>query len=138
MALVGGGGAGNTAGSGGTAGTGQGLNHVGDRVFAYSGVIIVNNVVTTLLEFTTGSEYIVADFQFQYYDSAGDDAQYTIQLNGEVSTGYSITGGTQTSNSAGILRMILSPYTKVVCTARNSTDTSNHEQLVTMTGRVYA
>ena len=58
MALVGGGGAGNVAGSN-PAGVGSNLNYVGNLVYAYSGDITLNANLpnpTTLLEFTTGAE----------------------------------------------------------------------------------
>ena len=57
MALVGGGGAPNVAGSN-PAGTGTSLNYIGDHVYAYSGTFQSLNATATMLQFTTGSEYI--------------------------------------------------------------------------------
>ena len=53
MPLVGGGGAGNVAGSSNPAGTGTGLNHVGNFAYAYSGIRNIDNTITNLLEFNT-------------------------------------------------------------------------------------
>ena len=63
MPLVGGGGAPNVAGSN-PAGTGTSINYVGDFVYGYSGSMTVDDTETTMLEFTTGSELIVAEFNF--------------------------------------------------------------------------
>ena len=59
MALVGGGGAPNVTGSGGTAGTGTGLNYLGNHAYANAGTADVSTSSTTRLNFSTGSEYIV-------------------------------------------------------------------------------
>ena len=62
MPLIGGGGAGNTAG-GNPSGTGSSVNYIrtneGNFAYGYSGVVTANGSDTTALEFTTGSETIV-------------------------------------------------------------------------------
>ena len=67
MALLGGGGAGNVAGGGNPAGTSFNLNYLGDFCYAYSGIVEQNaGDVTTLLDFTTGSEIAVVSLRFTW------------------------------------------------------------------------
>ena len=62
MALVGGGGAPNVAGSN-PAGTSTSLNYVGKHAYAYSGDVSVSGSLTTMLEFTTAEQYVVGHYQ---------------------------------------------------------------------------
>jgi len=84
MPLVGGGGAGNVAGSN-PAGIGSSLNYVGDFVFAYSGPINANSSTsadTTLLNFTTGSEIIMGTIAFQTNEVANNVIYFDVIMNG--------------------------------------------------------
>jgi len=64
MALIGGGGAGNVVGGSNPAGTGTGLNYIGNHAYANSGEILINNNTVTMLEFTTGTSYFVGSFSY--------------------------------------------------------------------------
>ena len=84
MALVGGGGAGNVAGSN-PAGIGSGLNYVGDFTYAYSGPVNASSSTsadTLLLDFTTGSEIIVGTVDFQTTAVQNDPIYLTVLMNG--------------------------------------------------------
>ena len=117
MALIGGGGAGNTAG-GNPSGTGTGLNYVLDRCFAYSGAIAaVAGSATTALLFTTGSETIVGSFNLNAaveYESANIAGTFIrINLNGE-QAGIGVSGnGANDSPSSLVIDMVLAPFTLV-------------------------
>jgi len=89
MALIGGGGAGNTAGSN-PAGTGTSLNYIRteEDTFAhgYSGVITANGVDTSALDFTTSNETIVGSC---YYTCNADALganflTFQIKFNGTI------------------------------------------------------
>ena len=85
MALVGGGGAPNVAGSN-PAGVGSSLNYVGNLVYAYSGDITLNASLpnpTTLLEFTTGAELISGNVSWGSDTVGGNDTRVNISINGE-------------------------------------------------------
>ena len=58
MALVGGGGAGNVAGSN-PAGVGTSINYIGNHAYAYAGALSASTSAETRLNFTTGALYIV-------------------------------------------------------------------------------
>ena len=64
MALIAG--AGNPVGSGGTAGTGTGINYIGEHAFAYSGTVaIAPNSFTRMLRFNMGPQYLSWDFSIR-------------------------------------------------------------------------
>ena len=79
MALVGGGGAGNTAGSN-PSGTGSTINYVGEFAYLHSGSVSVNNTDTTLGKFATQAEIIDSKIQFHYTEDASDDMIYTVKI----------------------------------------------------------
>jgi len=141
MALAGGGGAGNTAGSGGTAGVGKGLNYVRldgiTYAYAYSGFVTspASTDTFTLLEFTTGSEFIVAKADFFYPVYTGDNFQYRILMNGENITGHEVIHGAD-ANLINPINLVIAPFTKVELTAK-STVGNAVDQAATVIGRVY-
>jgi len=134
MALVGGGGAGNTVNP---SGTGKGLNYVGEFAYAYSGTISVDNNEAILLEFDTGPSVIQADARFAYGAASGDDYLYKVYMNDEVILADA-SGGTTQAHWFPQYKFIIPPYTKVKLTAANITDTTANDQGVVVSGRVYA
>jgi len=139
MPLVGGGGAGNTAG-GNPSGTGGSVNYIGEHAYANSGLLTINNNETALLDFTTGPQYIVAKIQFNYAvsGSANDDYAYRVKFDSQIIQEYVVTGATSGRDPTdNPLFCIIPPYTRIECTAQNVTDTSSNVQVVVLTGRVY-
>jgi len=93
MALGGlaGGGAGNTAGSN-PSGTGSSINYIGNHAYAYSGKVASSGTAFNLLDFTTGSSYILAELTcFYAVQGAGSDMQFTVKLNGEIIGQFNLT-----------------------------------------------
>jgi len=85
MALVGGGGAGNTAG-GNPSGTGSGLNYIGDHAYGFSGETTdaaSGSAATTCLKFTTGSSYIVAKINWLTDYQGGNDTYIDVLIDGQ-------------------------------------------------------
>ena len=138
MALVGGGGAGNVAGSN-PVGSGEGLNYIGDHAYGYSVVLDIGNTETSMLEFGTGSSYFVGTVQFNYAELNGYHFRYRFYLNGEIMQALVESGGSgnepQVPNS--IIPIILPPFSQVKCTAENLTDGTLQEQVCSIVGRVY-
>ncbi len=140
MALVGGGGAGNTAGSN-PSGTGSSLNYVrtsdGDFAYAYSGIVVdVPDSDTSLLEFTTGSETIDAKVQFNYSGYSTSDYAYSVKINGETIQRYTVReSNPETPDNP--LYILIPPYSFVQCQAILLSG-SAQDQIVGLTGRVYA
>jgi len=125
-----------------TASTGFGIRYVGagnrQFAYAYSGIISVNNVETTLLEFTTGSGVIDTIIQFSEFTTLATsrDFRYKIYLNDLVVAGVGINSGLVPDVRIPAY-LILPPLTLVKCTARNTIDSDAHDQVATMRGRVY-
>ena len=139
MALVGGGGAGNVAGSN-PSGTGTTLNYIGDFVYAHSGIVAVGGVLDqeyTLLDFSTsGSAVIKGRFQFYYGDEdAGEDVLYRIKFNGETICLF-VTDSPSVTNP-WICKLIIAPETRVTLTAANVVNTNVRDHAATITGRLY-
>ena len=137
MALTGGGGAGNVAGSN-PSGTGGSLYYIGNHVYALSGAVAVNNVETTLAEFETQNAYIDAKFQFSYMTHSDKDYMYFIYYNDEIvwSTTLAVLGASGGS-LFNLAQLIIASHTKVKCTAENKTDSASIDQGVTISGEVY-
>jgi len=88
MALLGGGGAGNTAGS--VAGVGTSINYVKTETstfaYAFSGVVTANGSDTSAMDFTTGNETIVGVcYPTLNSDSMGANfLSFQIKFNSEI------------------------------------------------------
>ena len=137
MPLVGGGGAGNTAGSN-PSGTGSSLNYIGNWVSGYSGRVSINDSETALMDFTTGSELIVANVQFFYAvdASSAQNFAYTIKINGEIISKYIVNGSSTYTSANNPILLVLSPFSHVQLLAQNVEDSSSLEQAVTFTGEI--
>ena len=142
MPLIGGGGAGNTAGSN-PSGTGTSLNYIGNHVTATSGAITSSTSAKTALEFSTGSSYIVALIQFAGYtipDNASDGARgiCAVSINSErvaqLLTDYDSGNMMETSN----LKILLPTYSNVKIEVESSDNTGNFSAFLVLTGDVYA
>ncbi len=131
MPLVGGGGAGNTAGSGGTAGTGSNLNYIGNKVYAYSGLVAGDaSAYQTCLSFQTGNEIISA--KFQYADSyEGGDAR-SLQLTMDSQVVYeNVYDTAPLQYTDGVIHLVIPPFTKFTASFRVGTTTVNASMLIT-------
>ena len=146
MPLVGGGGAGNTAGSGGTAGVGTSLNIIRvawqDRTYgyAYSGSVPTTEVETVLLDFSTGNYMLKGKIQFLYgaaKDSApSTDVFYKMTMNDQVVMSYLDYQGTSTRSYSGPMDIIIPAFTHIIATAELSAQATIN-QIATITGRIY-
>ena len=125
MALVGG--VGNPTGGSNPSGTSTSINYIRNRVFGYSGRISVANSETTLMDFTTGSELIVAKIQFFY---AVDLIQtpnfaYTVKINSEIISKYVVNGSSTYTSANNPVILVLSPYSHIELLAENVEDSSS-------------
>jgi hypothetical protein len=134
-------GAGNPVGGSNPSGTSQGLNYIGDHVFAMSGQIDVDDNEKTLLEFVTVGGIITSKIQFNSMNEEAQECQYQIYINDEVVVGF-LAGNNAPDYRGkpnGLIEIILPPYSKVKMTAKNNDDSASlANQVVTVMGRVYA
>ena len=115
MALVGGGGAPNVAGSN-PAGVGTSLNYVGNLVYAYSGDVTIAASLanpTTLLEFTTGAEIISGNVSWGSDIVGGNDTRVNISINSERIFICRYSSGESESNDQP-LNIIIPPFSKIL------------------------
>jgi len=135
MALVG---AGNTLG-GTPAGVGASLNYIGDHVYANSGEVAVNQNLTELFNFTTGSnQYIVADIIMGSEGASGNDFFIESKLNGEVVfVTFMSTDTTPYPTVSNPLRILVPPNSTFVFALKNDS-AATRTWTATLVGRVYA
>ena len=138
MALVGGGGAGNVAGSN-PSGTSSGLNYIGDHCYAMSGVVNdsggSSSAVTTMFNFTTGSSYALVDLDLITDVKAGENVYIDLILNGEVIYQGVWDDAPAKANSRPLVTFIIPSFSSVVFKWGSS---SNKNATAIISGRVYA
>ena len=125
-------------------GPNKGLSTVGNHCYAYSGAILVTDGAnSTMLEFTTGKQYIVATFNFGTGDSqisGSKDIGYQISFNGNIifsQFSESDSDGTLIYDGASFPVQILIPPLTAVKIEGYTSDTDNLECFGKITGRVY-
>ena len=141
MPLVGGGGAGNIAGGANPAGTGSGLNYIGDHCYAYSGIVASagsqSAATTSTLLFTTGNSYAKVIVTFSNNNiSATANEYYEIKFDSQVVYKAENEHGIDTVTNPTLVHMIIPPYTTVQTFVGSSADAYDHTTIIT--GRVYA
>ena len=134
MPLVGGGGASNTVNP---TGTGSSLNYIGNHCYAYSGFQSFNETGTTLLDFSTGNEYIVMTLNPMRSDTDSLDSQHRVNIDGQQVAVFSMSSG-GTSAPEGPPVILLAPYSRVTIEVINVSNTSGGTGGIALSGRVYA
>jgi len=136
MALVGGGGAGNVAGSN-PAGTGTTLNYIGNFVYGYSGPRATGgsgSADVTALDFSTGNETIICTVS-QCDDGGGSaDKLMTIKMDSQA-----IWQCRYTDNATNIgeqpIPIVIPPFTRVEVLVGSA---ASENMSVMLSGEIYA
>jgi len=130
-------GGGNPVSGNNPAGTGSSINYVGKHAYANSGAITVENSAdagTTLLQFTLGNSYIVADIHiFNNQASALDDFIHVI-IDGELIVKARYQNANELHQDQP-LRVLIPPYSNF--SVKASTSGATPEFTAVLTGRVY-
>jgi hypothetical protein len=142
MALVGGGGAGNVAGSN-PAGVGTSINYIGDHAYAYAASEAAATTSDTRLNFSTGALYIVARLTCNgSADPTGtDNGNITVwDLNFDSQLVVRIKTETAQENMPTSLYndIIIPPYTNVTVLSQSNGDSAGRLTTCSIVGRVYA
>jgi len=118
--------------------TPQALNFTPDNkhAYAYSGITAVTNSLVTIMEFTTQSYYVVASFQAQYFSDNNDVYLHTVKFNDTEVIGFEFNGS---NNADGAIKrpLLIPPFTKVTCTAKNTTDSTSNNIGVAIIGECF-
>jgi len=119
-------------------GTQKGLSIVGNHAYAYSGSI--NNDgsgTTTVLEFKTGSEYVVGQMHFIYFTESGTpDAAYTLLINGESVYALTMNGNISDVNRPDVA-VLLPPQSTIQVLVQRISGSGTIALGASFTGRVY-
>ena len=134
MALVGGGGASNTVNP---AGTGKSLNYIGNHAYAYSGEVAISassSANTSMLNFTTGNEYVVGKLNFSNDSGGTSDVYIDIKIDSQVVFTARYSQAYQATNEQP-LPILVPPYAKVEVIMGSD---GNENMTAHYIGRVYA
>jgi len=141
MALIGGGGAGgagNVAGSN-PAGIGSSLNYIGNHVYANSGTYEAKNTTQTVLEFTTGNNYIVGTLQLnsavQYSNASVRQSAAKISFDSQIIA--LILGSAEDAPVSQTTDILIPPFTNVKVEVISAQSDSDNFTTVSIVGRVY-
>jgi len=142
MALVGGGGAANTAG-GNPTGTGSGLNYIGEHAYALSGEFVSSNSTQTMLRFTTGNSYLVGTLTVNAgikEDEAvnGQTTGYAVFFDSQQIMAIKYDSKEEDMDAQGTTPILIPPYTKVEVTSRSGATATGFLHFASIVGRVYA
>ncbi len=119
-------------------GTGKGLTIIGNHCYAYSGDVSVSASNTTMLDFTSGKEYIIA--QFEYHGTiaqiASNQLAIEVKLNGNsiIHTYFDATVDHTLWDSPPTI--LIPPLSNVTITLAQASGADRNMQ-VTLVGKVY-
>jgi len=141
MALVGGGGAGNVAGSN-PAGIGSGLNYIGNKVYSYSGVFGASSSFTEKIDFTTGATPIDAAIQCIGFANPADtgpgvNSIFTIKFDGQVIGYVKVETANEAMPSLGVVNVVIPSYTHVQVGVITDQNDANKQGAVIMAGEMF-
>ena len=148
MALVGGGGAGNVAGSN-PAGVGFSLNYVGDEpgyAYAYSGAFDNSTSDVKCMDFTTGAHFIVGQFTFNGparqpasgSPSPGSTVAFSLKLDEQNIGVYKVNTTENDQPNQNFQEILIPPFSRIRINLRSLEDGGGELSTVLFTGRVYA
>jgi len=125
-----------------TASTGLGIRYIGRYCYAYSGEVLVNEDTQPLLNFDSGSGFIIASFSYGVDQNAALSGSkligFTIQFN--ALKVFQVVG--QSTSNFPMLdfdsnyRILIPPFTTVLIQSE-TTNSANIPTYGMLTGRVY-
>jgi len=124
--------------------TGLGIRYVGEHCYAYSGAFAASNTEQTLLNFTTGSGYIVATLtltppirMLAAGISGGYPRGWQLNFNSQTVGLYKADSAQQDMPTVVEAQVLIPPFTNVVLTSVDSGSDANYLGTAHLTGRVY-
>ena len=125
------------------ASTGTGIRYIGkEHCYAFSGAIEASDSIQTLLDFTTGSEYIVGELTLgplvNLTDTTdGKRSTASIKLNGAVVGTMSIDALAADQQTPAIMPIVIPPFTHVEFVVKGQADSASYTGTAGLTGRLY-
>ena len=127
------------------ASTGLGVRYIGEHCYAYSGAFDNSTSDVKILDFTTGSQYIVGQFTFNgpcRQPSAGSPSPgaivaFSLKIN-EINVGvYKVNTTDNDQPNQNFQKIIFPPFSRVRINIRSLEDGGGELSTVVFTGRVY-
>jgi len=139
MPIIGGGGAGNVAGGANPTGTGNTLNYIGNHAYANSGTYEATTSSQTVLEFTTGNNYIVGTLQLNSAIQFSNVSlrQTAAKISYDSQTVALIVGSAEDAPVSQATDILIPPFTNVKIEVISAVDDSDNFVTVSIVGRVY-
>ena len=139
MPIIGGGGAGNVAGGANPTGTGNTLNYIGNHAYANSGTYEATTSSQTVLEFTTGNNYIVGTLQLNSAIQFSNVSlrQTDAKISYDSQTVALIVGSAEDAPVSQATDILIPPFTNVKIEVISAVDDSDNFVTVSIVGRVY-
>ena len=126
------------------ASTGKGIRYIGNHCYAFSGAVGALDSEQTVLDFTTGSGYIVATLTmtgpFQMSTGAvgaGFVRGYQLDFNSQNVGQYKTETADEDMPTALEVQILIPPFTAVVLVCVDSGADAGQVGTVNITGRVY-
>ena len=140
MALIGGGGAGNVAGSSNPSGVGTSLNYIGNHVYGNSGKVDVAAAEIALIDATTANNsYIVAKIQLGCLVATSDDYGLRIKIDGENVMAVRMSNiGQNYLYGDYPFHLLIPPSSRIEVTLANFASDTAREWYAILEGEVYA
>jgi len=105
--------------------------------YAVSGIINVNNLETTALEFTTNSEYLISKLQVLNGTDSNEDFLYRVFFNNIVIAQWRCLQLTTIDiNMPNYYNLIIPPFTTVKVTGQNNTSSTIRVHSATLVAKV--
>jgi len=123
------------------ASVGKSLRYLGDHCYAYSGLYGASTTGQTVLDFTTGTGYIVATFQLNgnINDTGGGfvAAWSTVAFNGVNIAVLKTASSAEDSPTTATVHLVIPPFTRVEGNIDSASDSASAYGSLVFTGRVY-
>ena len=121
---------------------GFGLRYIGQHCYAFSGAVAALDSEQTVLDFTTGSGYIVATLTMtapinMAAITAGIIRGYQLDFNGQTVGLYKTESAQEDMPTDTEVQILIPPFTAVVLTCIDSDANAAYLGTVNITGRVY-
>tara|TARA_Y100000296_G_C4942540_1_gene142192 strand:- start:10 stop:435 length:426 start_codon:yes stop_codon:yes gene_type:complete len=125
------------------ASTGKGIRYIGEHCYGFSGLTTSSTTEQTLLDYTTGSGYILGVFlltggaKLTTAVGLGNMSVWRITLNGEIVALVKTETSTEDMPSIENVEILLPPQTRVAVGLISDQNDANIFNSTTFTGRVY-
>jgi len=122
-----------------------GISIIGNHAYAFSGTFAASTSTQTMLQFTTGREYLIGEWFMSggvSYASGnlgdGQDTGYRITINGSIVSLVKLSSITESMPTTATEPMVIPPYSNVQVEILSSGDSGTQLGTCSFVGRVYA